>query len=407
MPTNLTRIKYANKEEQHMRAHWELDWCIRHLNHGSFGAVLSSVKRLQRELQDEQERDPLGFYLRRYEPLLEQSRATLAQFLGAQAAGLVFVTNATAGVNAVLQSVKWEPGDELLATDHGYGACLAAGTHITARHGALMRTVTLPCPVMHEDELIEAIMAGVTARTKLVMLDHVTSATAMILPLERLIPALHERGVRVLIDGAHAPGMLPLNLEALGADYYTGNGHKWMCAPRGAAFLYIKQEHRATTHPAILSHGAKLPVGHPSKLHAEFDWVGTNDPSAWLSFGPSVDHMAALLPGGWPEIMARNTRMAREGAQVLIEKLGLEVICPESMRGSITSLRLWDDPHGPADRVLYQSPDQARLLDEFGVEAMMPQWPSHPKRLIRISAHLYNTREDYEVLARGLEVLRA
>lgn len=389
-----------------MRAHWELDWCIRHLNHGSFGAILSSVKRLQRELQDEQERDPLGFYLRRYEPLLEESRAQLAQFLGAQPEGLVFVTNATAGVNAVLQSVKWEPGDELLATDHGYGACLAAGAHVTARHGALMRTVTLPTPVEDAGEVVEAILAEVTARTKLVMLDHVTSATAMILPLEQLIPALHERGVRVLVDGAHAPGMLPLELEELGADYYTGNGHKWMCAPRGAAFLYIKAEHRATTHPAIISHGARLPLGHSARLHAEFDWIGTNDPSAWLCFGPTVAHMEALLPGGWPEIMARNTRMAREGAQLLMDELGLEALCPESMRGSITSLRMWDDPDGPADRVLYQSPDLARLLDEFGVEAMMPLWPAHPKRLLRISAHLYNTREDYEVLAQGLAALR-
>lgn len=393
--------------EDSVREHFELDWRIRHLNHGSFGAVLKEVKRRQRTLQDQQERDPLGFYLTCYEPLLANSLAAMARFLGAQAEGLAFVPNATYGVNAVLRSLSFEPGDEVLYTSHGYAACNYALQEIAQRAGARAVRVELPLCVEDESQVVDAVLAQVTQATKLVMLDHVTSPTALVFPVKRLVELLHARGVEVLIDGAHAPGMLPLSLDELGADYYTGNGHKWMCAPRGAAFLYVAPQHRAKVRPAVLSHGAGLSQGHPERFRAEFDWIGTMDPSAWLVFGDVIEVMEEILGDeGWDALRAHNDALAAAGAQVLMDRLGLEPVGPRAMWGSMVSLKLWDDPDGAPSRLMYQSPTQAALMSRWSIEAMLPLWPKHPSRLIRLSAHLYNTLEDYEVLAQALEQLR-
>ena len=390
-----------------MKAHWSLDWSITHLNHGSFGATLLQAQHLAHALRQELEADPLGFILTRYEPLLQDSRQRLADAFGASPQGLVFVHNATAGVHAALGSVNLEPGDQLICTNHSYGACALAMRHVAARAGAQVVRVDLPLLGLRDPaQLIEPILDACTPKTRLVMLDHISSATGIIHPIEQLIPELHARGAQVLIDGAHAPGMVPLNLEALGADYYTGNGHKWVCAPRGAAFLYVAPQHRARVNPPVRSHGAALAPEAPGRLHAEFDWIGTMDLTPWLCFGPTLEMMQALVPGGWSELRARNAALLRQGRRLLCERLQIEAPCPESMLGSMASLPLWDDPEPAPTSALRMSAQQRWLMEQARIQVWMGHWPAHPKRLLRVSAHLYNELEDYARLADALLELR-
>ena len=207
---------------------WALDPRVTFLNHGSFGACPTEVLTFQAGLRAEMEAEPVRFLSRELDDRLDAARAPLAAFLGADAADLAFVTNATSGVNAVLRSIAWNAGDELLTTDHAYGACKNALEYVASRMGARVVIVTLPFPVPSPEAIVEAVMARVTPKTRLALLDHVTSQTALILPIERLVPELERRGIEVLIDGAHAPGMIPLDLRTLGATYYSGNCHKWM-----------------------------------------------------------------------------------------------------------------------------------------------------------------------------------
>jgi isopenicillin-N epimerase len=196
---------------------------------------------------------------------LQPARIALASFLGVDAADLVFVPSATAGVNAVLRSLEFAPGDELLATSHTYAACRKTLDYVAARAGARVVTAALPFPVRDDEEIVAAVLACVSPRTRLALVDHVTSPTALILPIARLVNELRARGIETLVDGAHAPGMVPLALAELSAAYYTGNAHKWLCAPKGAAFLHVRRDRQADLHPTVIS------PGYTAGFHAEFD----------------------------------------------------------------------------------------------------------------------------------------
>ena len=222
-------------EPSPLAAHWTLDPDITFLNHGAFGACPREVLALQSELRARMERDPIDFFVRAVEPLLDEARGRLAEFLHADADDLAFVDNATAGTNTVLRSLTFRPGDELLTTDHVYNACGNALRWAAERAGARVVVVPLGLPLRGPEQVVEGVLGAVSERTRLALLDHVTSATAVVFPIESLVPALQARGVDVLVDGAHAPGMVPVDLQALGAAYYTGNCHKWLCAPKGAA----------------------------------------------------------------------------------------------------------------------------------------------------------------------------
>ncbi|MGH6691474.1 MAG: aminotransferase class V-fold PLP-dependent enzyme, partial [Gammaproteobacteria bacterium] len=235
---------------------WPLDPDVGFLNHGSFGACPTEVLRYQQVLRNELEAGPVRFLSRELDDRLDAARAALAAFVGADPDDLGFVVNATTGINAVLRSLSFKPGDELLTTDHAYNACRNTLNFVAAREGVQVVVATVPFPLASPDEVVEAVLAQVTRRTRLAMLDHVTSPTGLVLPLERLIAELSARGIEVLVDGAHAPGMLPLDLGTLGATYYSGNCHKWICAPKGSAFLWVRRDCQAYVHPATISHGA-------------------------------------------------------------------------------------------------------------------------------------------------------
>jgi isopenicillin-N epimerase len=383
-----------------LAALWPLDRSIAFLNHGSFGACPTAVLRHQAALRDELEAEPVRFLSRELDDRLDVARTALAAFLGADAADLAFVHNATGGVNAVLRSLELAPGDELLTTDHAYGACKNTLDYVAARARARVVVATLPFPVSSPDAIVETVLAGVTPRTRLALLDHVTSPTALILPVERLAPELSRRGVDVLVDGAHAPGMIPLHLDTLGVTYYSGNCHKWLCAPKGTAFLWVRRDRQGVVHPLTISHGATAVRPERSRFRLEFDWTGTSDPTGWLTVPKAIEYVGGLVPGGWPAVMARNRALALEARDLLCAAAGTAPPAPDAMLGSLASVRL---PDGTAP-VAWRRPDplQQRLFEGWGIEVPVMTWPAAPRRLIRISAQLYNDRSQYERLAGAL-----
>ncbi len=284
-------------------SHWGLDPEVRFLNHGSFGACPTAVLQRQSELRARMEAGPVRFLHREIEPLLDEARAALAAFLGADADDLAFVTNATTGVNTVLRSLRFAPGDELLTTNHEYNASRNALEYAASQWGAKVVVAKLPWPVPSADAVVDAVMAQVTPRTRLLLVDHVSSQTALVMPVARLISLLRERGVETLVDGAHAPGMLPLSLRSLGAGYYTGNCHKWLCAPKGAAFLHVRRDLQPALKPLVVSHGHNATRTDRSRFRLEFDWTGTHDPTAALCVPESLRVVGGLMPGGWPEVI--------------------------------------------------------------------------------------------------------
>jgi isopenicillin-N epimerase len=383
-----------------LAALWPLDPEVVFLNHGSYGACPIEVLRYQAALRAEMEAEPVRFLSRRLEGRLDAARIALASFVGADPDDLAFVANATSGINAVLRSRVFSSGDELLITDHAYNACRNTLNFVAERSGARVVVVQVPFPVASRDEVVDAVLAKVTPRTRIVMLDHVTSPTGLIMPVERLSAALRGRGVDVLVDGAHAPGMLPLNLAALGATYYSGNCHKWLCAPKGSAFLWIRRDRQLDVRPLTISHGANAVRPGRSRFRLEFDWTGTTDPTAWLAVPKAIEYLGGLLPGGWPALMARNHALALEGRRLLAETLDVPPPCPDDMIGSLASLRLPDGGGEVGWR--RDDPLQKRLFDAWSIEVPVMSWPAPPRRLIRISAQLYNRPEHFARLAQAL-----
>ena len=338
-----------------MSAHlWPLDPSIVFLNHGSFGACPTEVLRHQAALRAEMEANPVRFLSREIDDRLAIARDALAAFIGADAADVAFVSNATSGVNAVLRSLPLAAGDELLTTDHAYNACKNTLDFVARRTGATVVVATLPFPVTAPKHVVAAVIAKVTDRTRLALVDHVTSPTALVLPIERLITELGARGVDVLVDGAHAPGMVALDLRALGAAYYAGNCHKWLCAPKGAAFLWVRRDRQQDVHPLTISHGASVTRAGRSRFRLEFDWTGTDDPTPWLTVPTAINYLGSLVPGGWPALRARNRDLALEARRLLCDVAGTPPTCPDEMVGSIASVRL---PDGLTRDIGWRRPD--------------------------------------------------
>jgi isopenicillin-N epimerase len=392
----------GDRSKDAIRAHWSLDPSVIFLNHGSFGACPIPVLQYQAELRQRMERQPVQFFVRDLEGLLDEARAALGDFLGAPANDLAWVPNATTAVNAVLRSLSFEPGDELLTTDHEYNACRNVLDFVAQCAGARVVVASLPFPIASSDQVIRAVMDRVTGRTRLALLDHVTSQTGLVLPIEALVRELRARGVETLVDAAHAPGMLPLDVAAIGAAWYTGNCHKWICAPKGAAFLYTRPDMQQQTRPAVISPGANSTrTGRPRYL-IEFDWVGTDDPTAILSVPEAIRFMGGLMPGGWAAVRETNRQLALRGRDVLCNTLGIDPPCPDDMIGSLASLPLPDGDGRVGDSALYADPLQDRLLQQFHIEVPVIPWPAPPKRLVRISGQVYNRDGDYESLGRAV-----
>jgi isopenicillin-N epimerase len=385
-----------------LRPHFLLDPRLVFLNHGSFGSTPRAVLDVAEAFRERFERDPIGFVLNELEPGLDAARAAAGSFLGAEPEDLVFVKNATAGVNTVLASFGLAAGDEVLVTNHGYGACNNAAEEWAARVGGRVVTAVVPFPVSGPDAVMGAVLGALTPRTRLAVLDHVTSPTGIVFPIAELVKELRSRGVATLVDGAHGPGMLPLDLRSLGADYYTGNFHKWCCAPKAVAFLHTSKERQQSLRPLVISHGARNPRTDRSRYQLEFDWVGTDDFSPALSLPFTLAFVGDLMPGGWEAIFTHNRDLALQARSILIEAVGGAPACPESMVGGLAAVLLPDAKDTPPRPGWPFAELYGALREKHGIEAMAIHFPTRSKQLVRVSAHVYNDVTDYQALARAL-----
>lgn len=363
------------------------------LNHGSFGATPAPILELQAELRAQIEHDAIRFLLDQLEDRLDAVRSVAGARLGAEPEGIAFVPNPTFGVNSVLASLRLSPGDEIVVSEHGYNACNNAAKHWAERAGGRAVVAKIPFPIQDPGEATAAIIGAVGPRTRLVMIDHVTSQTGLVLPAAEIVREIEGRGIDVLVDGAHAPGMVPLDISAIGAAYYVGAFHKWICAPKGASFLFTRADRRASTHPVVTSHGANSTRTDRTRYALEFDWLGTMDPTPFLAVPAAFAFLDSLSSDGLAGVMHLNRALTLQARALLTKSLGIEAPCPDSMLGSLASLPL---PDGDSVRL------HRALRDTHRIQIPVFPWPEAPRRLIRISAQRYNQLSDYERLASAL-----
>ncbi len=369
-----------------MRALFQLEPDMAFLNNGSFGACPSAVLAVQDESRAEMERQPVAFFADVVPVRLRESAARLAAFLGAPADEIVFVENATAGMNAVLRSLAFAPGDEILTTDHVYGAVHQVLMHLERKSGVRIVEAKLPWPARDAAAIVAAVEQALTPRTRLLVIDHIASRSALILPVAELAELARAHGVRVLVDGAHAPGQLALDVPSLGADWVIGNCHKWLFAPKGAAFLWAHAEAQEDLHPAVISHG------YGKGFIAEFDWIGTRDPSAWLAVPAAIAFFESLGPA---RVRSRNHALAMAMAETLANAWGTELGASHELFAAMATIRLpgtrpasWE-----AGREL-----RRRLWTEHRVE--VPIMPVGDALWARISAQIFNVPQDFVRLAK-------
>ena len=390
-----------------LRAHWTLDPRVVFLNHGSYGACPRAVLEAQGSMRAELEVEPVRFF-RELGPWIDEARVDVAAFVSAQAEDVVFVRNATSGVNAVLRSLELKPGDELLTTDHAYGACRNAMDHVAKKAGATVVVAEIPFPIASPGDVIERVLARVTSRTVFALIDHITSPTGLVFPVAELSRELDRRGVAVMVDGAHGPGQVSFageggldRLAEAGVRFYAANFHKWTCAPKGAGLLWLRRDSQAGVHPTVISHGYRARPGRV-RLHEEFDWTGTDDPTPWLCVPVALRVVGAMHEGGWDGVVEWNRALAIEGRRTLCEALGVSSPAPDSMIGSLGAVPV-DGAFGGS--AFDSDPLQTTLFDDHGIEVPVFRSPTGG-RIVRVSAHLYNEVDEYRRLAEALAKLR-
>jgi len=376
-----------------LKRHFLLDPTVTFLNHGSFGATPKPVFAAYQGWQRRLERQPVLFLGREIDGLLRQSRQVLGEYLDAAADDLVYIPNATHGVNIVARSLALQPGDEILTTDHEYGACDYNWEFVCKKTGATYIHQPIPLPVQSEDEIIEQFWQGVTLRTKVIYLSHITSPTALRLPVEQICQRARQAGIWTLVDGAHAPGQIPLDLKAVGADFYTGNCHKWLLNPKGAAFLYARREAQPLIEPLIVSWGyhATAETTSGSQFIDYLQWTGTKDPAAALAVPTAIQFMR---DHNWDEVRRECHALLRRAIERICALTGMPplypldsdfysqmAIAPLPLSADLTSLK-------------------SRLYDEYQVEVPLIQWQD--RKFVRISIQGYNTPSDVDALLEAL-----
>ncbi len=378
-----------------MRELFLLDPSVTFLNHGSFGATPRPVFERYQQWQLELERQPVEFLGRRHDPLIYEARCAVASYLNAQPEDLVFVVNATWAVNVVARSLDLKPGDEILTTDHEYGACMNVWHWVAQRTGARIVAQHIPLPLPSDDEMIERIWAGVTEHTRVFYISHITSPTAITFPIAELVRRCRQRGILTLIDGAHVPGQLPLDLTALDADFYTGNLHKWVCAPKGCAFLHARREHHALLDALVISWGytdevtPMLSMMPDSVLGQRQQYQGTRDIAAFLA---APDAIQFLHAHDWEAVRARCHALAAQAQAQISALTGLPIPVPPS---HFAQMALCEMPAGTDARTL-----KRQLYDEHRVEVPVTVWGG--RTFVRVSIQAYNTPQDIERLLAAL-----
>jgi isopenicillin-N epimerase len=376
--------------------HWADQWKIRpdttYLNHGSFGPPPEPVRTARLAWQAQLDCQPMDFFCRALEPAWLATREKLARFVGTSDENLIFVDNATAGMNVIADSFPLAAGDEVLLTDHEYGAVVRIWERACRRAGASVRIARLPLPLESVEETVAAIEAGATERTRLLVVSHITSPTAVILPVEEICLAMRKRGVAVAIDGPHAPVQTKVAIDALGCDFYTASCHKWLSAPFGSGFLFVAPSHQQQIRPPLLSWG-RLPPLAPASWADEFIWSGTRDYSAYLAISAAIDFSELV---GLETFRQRSHSLARYAREQLVELTGLEPIVPDSPRwyGSMAHVPL---PAGDRKEL------QDSLWQRYRIEVPIVAW--NDGRYVRVSCHLYNHPQQIDQLVAALREL--
>ena len=365
------------------------------LNHGSFGACPRPVFEAYQAWQLELERQPVEFLGRRFGELLREAREALGAYVGAAADDLVYVPNTTTGVNIVARSLPLEPGDEVLSTDHEYGAMDRTWRFICRKRGARYLRQPVHLPVTSTEQIVEAIWAGVTPRTRVLFVSHITSPTAIIFPVAELVRRAREAGIITVVDGAHAPGQVSLDLSQLEADFYLANCHKWMMAPKGSAFLYARREMQHRLEPLVVSWGWEPEQPGPSRFIDEQEYQGTKDIAAYLAVPAAIRFMQEH---NWPQVQQACHELVRYARRVITALTGLEPITPDSPTW-FAQMAAFPLPPGDG-RTLKQ-----RLYDEFAVEVPITDW--NGRQFVRVSVQGYNTPADVTALVDALQTLLA
>ena len=380
---------------------WLLDPDIVQLNHGSFGATPRPVLDEQDRWRRLVEANPTGFFLETLEPALDDARARLCTLVGAETDDLVFVTNATMGVNTVVRSLSFEPGDELLTINHVYNACRNALEYAAVKAQATVVIAEVPFPLDSPQRVVDSVLSAVTDRTRFVLIDHVTSPTGLVLPIADIVTPLESQGVTVMVDGAHGPGMVPVDLGRLGASYYTGNCHKWICGPKGSGFLWARPGLGERLVPPVISHGWNDPRTDRPRFHLLFDYLGADDPTPHLAVPASIDFLSSLHRGGLQAAMDSNRRVALAARDLLCDFLAVEPPAPDSMIGALAAVPL---PDSKEEMSGHSDPLGLRLLNKHRIQAAVFPWPRWPQHNVRISAAPYNRLEQYDSLINALRI---
>ena len=380
------------------RDEWSLEEDVCYLNHGSFGPSPRCVQEARRRWTQKLESQPMDFFLRQLETHLDEATERLGELIGASPEDLLFVDNATFGMNIVAASVDLGLGDEVLLTDHEYGAVQRIWRQTAQRAGAEVIIANLPLPVTSSAELVDQLFAHASEKTKLIVVSHVTSPTALVLPVAEICRRARARRIPVCIDGPHAIAMVPLNLQSLDCDYYVASCHKWLSAPFGSGFLYAAKRRQASLKPSITSWGGSL-EGRPPSWKDEFRWIGTRDPSAFLAVPAAVDF---LHDSGLEDFRHRTHALAGYAREQIMNLTGITPPWPDSMEwyGSMIALPLPKAPEAPPAGV-QRDPLQHTLWHSDRIEVPIIHWRGH--RLLRVSCHLYNTQADIDLMVSALK----
>lgn len=381
-----------------MRNLWSIPDDVTYLNHGSFGPTPREVFALQQEWSQRLAAQPMNFFLREMEPALEEAAQVLAKFVGTESRHLVFTDNATTAMNIVAKTFPLAAGDEVLLNDHEYGAVLRIWRAAAAAAKANVVTAQIPVPIHTSDDVLEPLFAAVTERTKLIVVSHVTSPTAIVFPVAEICRRAKKLGIAVCIDGPHAIAMRDVSLKNLGCDFYCASLHKWLSAPLGTGFLYVAPKWQAKVETPIVSWGRSV-GGLPAKWQDELNWLGTRNPAAFLAVPAAIRFLEGF---GVARFQAETHELAREARQMLEAVTGWESLVPDSPDwfGSMITVPL---PAGGPRRSQSNAMDplQQALWEQHRIEVPIVDW--HGRRYIRVSCHLYNTRDDLEHLRNGLQ----